>query len=143
MNRRGAKSKFLSIFVKMCVKKLFLLPALMAGLAITPGLKAQTFRNLHNFAYAGSDGSQPYAGLILSGNTLYGTATEGVIENSGTVFRINTDGTGFTNVYNFTALPLYPALVVTHDQRSLDVFDRTLEMEDGRVRPSQETSVGI
>ena len=29
-------------------------------------------------------------------------------------------------------------LVVTHDQRSLDVFDRTLEMEDGRVRPGKK-----
>ncbi len=26
-------------------------------------------------------------------------------------------------------------IVVTHDHRSLDVFDRTLEMEDGRLRP--------
>lgn len=27
-------------------------------------------------------------------------------------------------------------LVVTHDHRSLDVFDRTLEMEDGRLKPT-------
>ena len=26
-------------------------------------------------------------------------------------------------------------IVVTHDQRALDVFDRTLEMEDGQLRP--------
>jgi putative ABC transport system ATP-binding protein len=26
-------------------------------------------------------------------------------------------------------------LVVTHDQRSLDVFDRTYEMEDGELKP--------
>jgi putative ABC transport system ATP-binding protein len=26
-------------------------------------------------------------------------------------------------------------LVVTHDHRSLDVFDRTCEMEDGRLKP--------
>jgi putative ABC transport system ATP-binding protein len=25
-------------------------------------------------------------------------------------------------------------IVVTHDQRALDVFDRTLEMEDGQLR---------
>jgi putative ABC transport system ATP-binding protein len=29
-------------------------------------------------------------------------------------------------------------IVVTHDQRSLDVFDRIVEMEDGRVRPGQK-----
>ncbi|MFA5189100.1 MAG: ABC transporter ATP-binding protein [Verrucomicrobiia bacterium] len=28
-------------------------------------------------------------------------------------------------------------VVVTHDHRSLDVFDRTCEMEDGQLRPSQ------
>ena len=29
-------------------------------------------------------------------------------------------------------------IVVTHDQRSLDVFDRTLEMEDGQLKSSQK-----
>jgi putative ABC transport system ATP-binding protein len=29
-------------------------------------------------------------------------------------------------------------MVVTHDHRALDVFDRTMEMEDGRLRPSHE-----
>ena len=28
-------------------------------------------------------------------------------------------------------------IVVTHDHRALDVFDRVIEMEDGRVRPSE------
>lgn len=27
-------------------------------------------------------------------------------------------------------------IVVTHDHRALDVFDRILEMEDGSLRPS-------
>lgn len=31
-------------------------------------------------------------------------------------------------------------IVVTHDHRSLDVFDRILEMEDGRLRPASTTS---
>jgi putative ABC transport system ATP-binding protein len=29
-------------------------------------------------------------------------------------------------------------LVVTHDHRSLDVFDRTLEMEDGRLKAADK-----
>src|SRR5580698_5017551 len=41
----------------------------------------------------GGDG--PYDGLLLSGNTLYGTTAFG----DGTVFAINTDGSGFTNLY--------------------------------------------
>jgi uncharacterized repeat protein (TIGR03803 family) len=59
------------------------------------------FTNLWNFT-DGSDGAYPYAGLILSGNTLYGTAQEGGSSYCGTVFAINTDGTGFTNLWNFT-----------------------------------------
>jgi len=40
--------------------------------------------------------------LILSGNTLYGTAEYGGSLGRGTVFAVNTNGTGFTNLYNFT-----------------------------------------
>jgi uncharacterized repeat protein (TIGR03803 family) len=67
------------------------------------------FKNLHSFtalsgsASTNSDGADPVAGLILSGNTLYGTAKVGGIAGNGTVFAINTDGTGFTN-YGFSIL---------------------------------------
>jgi len=68
--------------------------------------------NLHTFtmganngqgAYTNSDGIAPYGSLILAGSTLYGTASQGGNAGSGTVFAINTDGTGFTNLYSFTA----------------------------------------
>ena len=48
------------------------------------------------------DGKAPYAELLLSSNVLYGTTAAGGISNKGTVFRLNTDGSGYTNVYNFT-----------------------------------------
>jgi len=51
-----------------------------------------------------SDGAYPVAGLILSGNTLYGTASGGGGSGNGTVFQLNTDGTGFTNLHSFTAI---------------------------------------
>jgi uncharacterized repeat protein (TIGR03803 family) len=60
------------------------------------------FTNLYSFT-GGNDGSFPAAGLILSGKTLYGTASQGGSGESGTVFAINTDGTDFTNLYTFTA----------------------------------------
>jgi uncharacterized repeat protein (TIGR03803 family) len=41
--------------------------------------------------------------LILSNNTLYGTAYEGGSSGLGTVFVVNTDGTGFTNLHAFEA----------------------------------------
>src|SRR5262249_38792495 len=51
-----------------------------------------------------SDGANPVAGLILSGNSLYGTTFQGGSWGAGTVFRINTDGTGFTNLHSFATL---------------------------------------
>ena len=49
-----------------------------------------------------SDGAYPRAGLILSGGVLYGTAYSGGVSSNGVVFRINTDGSGFTNLHSFS-----------------------------------------
>src|SRR6202044_2773133 len=49
-----------------------------------------------------SDGANPNGSLVLFGNTLYGTAQEGGVYGNGTIFAINTNGTGFTNLYSFT-----------------------------------------
>jgi uncharacterized repeat protein (TIGR03803 family) len=64
------------------------------------------FTNLYSFT-GGSDGANPAAGLILSGNTLYGTAYRGGDFGYGTVFAVNTDGTGFTNLHSFTYSFIY------------------------------------
>jgi uncharacterized repeat protein (TIGR03803 family) len=79
----------------------------MLGLAITPELDAQTFTTLHSFSagFYNSDGASPQAGLISSGNTLYGTTYFGGSYYSGIVFAVNTDGTGFTNLLTFTFGP--------------------------------------
>src|ERR1017187_1050415 len=64
--------------------------------------------NLHSFTalagpnFTNSNGANPYAGLILSGKTLYGTANAGGSSGVGTVFAVSTNGTGFTNLYNFS-----------------------------------------
>src|SRR5207247_2645475 len=82
------------------INNLFLLPVLMAGLGLTLSgrVKAQTFTTLHSFTagapdfrggYTNSDGAYPVAGLILSGNTLYGTTTDGGSWNNGTVFSLS------------------------------------------------------
>jgi uncharacterized repeat protein (TIGR03803 family) len=67
------------------------------------------FTNLYSFSSptsgTNSDGANPVAGLVLSGNTLYGTASEGgSTVNYGTVFAVNTDGSGFTVLHTFTSL---------------------------------------
>ncbi len=77
------------------------------GLAKLPST-AQTFTTLHSFdaivSFTNNDGALPYAALVLSGNTLYGTTYHGGAFGNGTVFAVNTDGTGFTNLTSFTAL---------------------------------------
>src|ERR1035437_9858584 len=58
-----------------------------------------------------SDGASPEAGLILSGNTLYGTASLDGSSGYGTVFAVNTNGTGFTILHSFTAASSYPFFI--------------------------------
>jgi len=62
---------------------------------------------LHDFFGSGyGDGAVPFAGLTLSGNVLYGTTyAEGDGGQNGTVFKINTDGNGYTILYNFAGNP--------------------------------------
>src|SRR5688500_14557006 len=62
---------------------------------------AQTFTTIHNFG--GGGGGVPQTGLMISGNTLYGTTGSGGPSAQGTVFRLNTDGTGFATLHYFEA----------------------------------------
>lgn len=67
------------------------------------------FTNLYEFSAVSLptetnvDGAIPFATLALSGNTLYGMCVGGGFYDKGTIFRINTDGTAFTNIHNFSA----------------------------------------
>jgi uncharacterized repeat protein (TIGR03803 family) len=78
------------------------------GTVFRVNMNGTDFTNLHNFTGTSgpfapnNDGSYPQAALVLSGNTLYGTARSGGTNGNGTVFRVNTDGTGFTNLHSFT-----------------------------------------
>src|SRR5689334_892928 len=74
---------------------------LLAGRAF-----AQSLAGIYDFSstpssypYTNSDGAVPQAGLLLSGNTLYGTASGGGISGRGTLFKVNADGSGFTNLH--------------------------------------------
>ncbi len=58
------------------------------------------FTNLYSFSGT-AFGAAPAGGLVLTGNTLYGTTEDGGSIGYGTVFAINTDGTDFTNIFNF------------------------------------------
>jgi uncharacterized repeat protein (TIGR03803 family) len=64
------------------------------------------FNTLHSFTgisnFTNSDGTNPSGDLILCGTTLYGTTENGGSWGRGTVFKLNTDGTGFRTLYNFS-----------------------------------------
>jgi uncharacterized repeat protein (TIGR03803 family) len=72
------------------------------------------FANLHSFGFyyednalgtlTNKDGGFPLAGLVLSGETLYGVTSEGGYYGGGTIFGIDTNGGGFTNLHNFGKL---------------------------------------
>jgi uncharacterized repeat protein (TIGR03803 family) len=72
-----------------------------AGMVFSVNTDGTGFTTLHSFTL-GSDGASPIAGLILSGNTLYGTAWQGGGSRLGTVFSVNTDGTSFTILHTFS-----------------------------------------
>jgi uncharacterized repeat protein (TIGR03803 family) len=84
--------------VKSLILKQFLLATLASFLGCGHAV-AQIFTNLCNL---NGYGSYPFGGLVLSGNILYGTVNVGGPNGGGAVFAINTDGTGLTNLFNFT-----------------------------------------
>lgn len=85
-------------------------PTLIAvlGMMLAGQVSAQTLTTLHNFT-GSKDGASPGGGLTLSGDTLYGTASAGGSAGNGSVFAVNTDCTGFTNLHSFTAYAGSPA----------------------------------
>src|SRR5689334_12880527 len=101
--------------MKMQIESALLLAVPITGLMLANPIVGQTFTTLHSFTgttndsslnyympYTNGDGAVPNSGLVLSGNTLYGTAYEGGTGAVGTVFAVNTDGSGFTTLLNFT-----------------------------------------
>jgi uncharacterized repeat protein (TIGR03803 family) len=59
---------------------------------------------LHTFKPDGVDGREPYAGVIQgSDGALYGTSYIGGTNDFGTVFKLNTDGTGYQLLHTFQA----------------------------------------
>jgi uncharacterized repeat protein (TIGR03803 family) len=78
------------------------------GTVFAVNTDATGFTNLHNFrqglpfsSYTNKDGVNPRAGLLVVSNTLYGTTSQGGSSSNGTIFALNTDGTGFKTLYSF------------------------------------------
>ena len=60
---------------------------------------------LHNFSGGANDGTNPSGSLVSSGTTLYGMSRQGGSSSNngfGTIFAMNTDGSGFSLVHKFS-----------------------------------------
>jgi uncharacterized repeat protein (TIGR03803 family) len=63
------------------------------------------FSLLHEFAGGIDDGAWPKGSLVISGSTLYGMTDQGGDSNSGTIFKIETNGNGFALLHEFADGP--------------------------------------
>lgn len=100
------------------------------------------FTNLYDFSPDAFNGGSPDvqtngdglnpAGFVLAGNVLYGTTTGGGAYGGGTIFRVNTDGSDFTNLFNFNNGPYdavtgtYPGSTGINPQAGLLLISNTL-----------------
>jgi uncharacterized repeat protein (TIGR03803 family) len=76
-----------------------------AGVVFSINTNGSAFKLLHTFT-ASNDGAYPAGRLVVSSNVLFGTTLTGGAFQQGTVFKLNTDGSGFTVLHTFTAAPL-------------------------------------
>jgi uncharacterized repeat protein (TIGR03803 family) len=72
------------------------------AVALATTASAQTYTVLKSFN--GSDGAHPFGGLNVAGSTLYGTTQLGGSSGYGVVFKVNTDGSGYTVLRNFPGI---------------------------------------
>ena len=66
---------------------------------------AQVYTVLHHFGSQYHDGTAPLTDLVLNSNTLYGTTASGGTNGNGTIFKINTDGSGYGILRSLTNSP--------------------------------------
>jgi len=64
-------------------------------------LCADSYRILHNFGDTNGDGYAALSSLTFDGSALYGTTASAGKGGNGILFRVNLDGTGFTNIHAF------------------------------------------
>src|SRR5689334_20879125 len=82
----------------MIMPRVFCILLMVSACSVRSQSSAQVFKALHNFA---DTSAVPGINLMLSNDTLFGTAAGDGATNQGSVFMLKTDGTGFTNLHSF------------------------------------------
>lgn len=82
--------------------------SLQSGVLLALNTDGTDFRTLYNFPPAFGFPSTNSTGLlpgrfVVSGDTLFGVASQGGISGNGTIFAVKTDGTTFSTLYSFTS----------------------------------------
>lgn len=78
------------------------------------------YKVLHHFAGHTNDGANPSGPVTLDGSSLYGITSTGGTNGAGAVFKINTDGSGYTVLHHFAggandgAFPQFGPLIVAN-----------------------------
>ena len=99
------------------------------GIVFKTNLDGSGFTIIHAFAGGANDGAVSVGSPVLSGNTLYCMTSQGGAGNVGTIFKVNTDGTGAVVLHSFSggagdgATPAYSALTVS----GTSVYGMTVE----------------
>jgi len=65
------------------------------------------YTSLYDFGSNVNDGSTPVSDLILSGEFLYGMTSGGGTSGMGVIFKVKTDGTGYTKLHDFNGVSGY------------------------------------
>jgi uncharacterized repeat protein (TIGR03803 family) len=81
-----------------------------SGTIFALGTNGTGYVQLYSFGASPADGTGPLGGLVLGGSTLYGTTYSGGagpagLRQRGTIFKINTDGSGYQILHSFTNSP--------------------------------------
>ena len=76
------------------------------AISVSSVADGQTYNVLRSLS--GTNEPDPYGSLTLSGSTLYGTTRHGGDYGGGNIFTIQTDGSGFRDVWDFDPYPHGP-----------------------------------
>lgn len=90
---------------------------LLAILLAARPAQADEMTFIHSFS--GSDGKSPVGAIAKSGSSLYGVANQGGTSNTGTIYKVDTNGGNFQALRSFGGAEGFPSTGLTLDGSTL------------------------